>query len=145
MWFLSPPPQPAQLVPGSDPCPGGPAAVPAEIHVVLHQDGGNLRALLSTSETLGIWRASLAFHPPYLMQPSRVPLSMNQAGWHQLGTETADLGLGDLPPGNHGVLGVPIQASPFPRISRAPLPHAQSSPGLLFAPSSTTSRAHFPN
>ena len=120
MWVLSPPLQPAQLVPRSDLCPGGPAAVPAEMHVVLHQDGGKLRAFLSTSETLGSWRALLAIHSPNLVQPLRVLLSMNhraQARWHQLGTGTATSGLGDLPLANHGVLGVPSQAPPFPGMS----------------------------
>jgi len=120
MCVLSPPPQPAQLVPSSDLHPGGPAAVSAEVRVFLHQDGGNLRAFLNTSEKLGSWRPLLAIHSPDLMQPLRVLLSMNhcsQAGWCQLGTGRATLRLGDLSLANHGVLGVLSQASPFPGMS----------------------------
>lgn len=119
-------------------CPCGPAAATAEIHVVLHQDGGDLRAFLSINEKLRSWRALLAIRSPNLVQPSSVLLSMNQAEWHQLGTETATSGPRDLPPANHGILGVPSQASPFPGMSRAPLPRAQSPPELL-APTRTTS------
>lgn len=107
MWVLIPPLQPAQPVPGSESCPGGPAAVSAEVHTILHQDGGSLRALLSTSETMGSWRALLALHTPNLILPSSIPCSVNQAGWHQLGTETATLGLKDLPPANLGFGGCP--------------------------------------
>lgn len=86
----------------------------------LHQDEGNRRAFLSTSEMLGSWRPLLAICSPSLVQSLRAFLSINKHArerWHQLGTGTDTLELEELPLEIHGVLGVPSQAFPFSGLS----------------------------